>query len=229
MPGLTERAGGDAGSSEGWLEASQQAWEESMTRRLEDLRRVLRDRNLTHLATLTGSRLHEETLELDYWNRTIQVAWPALTASFADNGDPCSTFDNAMLMYYLSTADGTPLADRWIGFRELPDGAFYNQAFQGYSGNLLALRFGEQPHGMQEAASLLAGDRLPALAPVAYAFQPLPRIRLAAVLWPGDDEFAARASILFDAASHHYMTTDGLALLGSGLARRLLRAAPAGT
>jgi hypothetical protein len=52
-------------------------------------------------------------------------------------------------------------------------------------------------------------------------------VRLAAVLWEGDDEIAARAAILFDAAAGHYMPTDGLALLGSGLAGRLIRAAPA--
>jgi hypothetical protein len=34
--------------------------------------------------------------------------------------------------------------------------------------------------------------------------------------------------VLFDAASRHYMTTDGLALLGGGLAGRLARPAPAG-
>ena len=47
---------------------------------------------------------------------------------------------------------------------------------------------------------------------------------LAATLWLGDDEFPAKASVLFDAASGHYMTIDGLALLGSGLSRRLIKA-----
>ncbi|OGN89309.1 MAG: hypothetical protein A2Y88_04885 [Chloroflexi bacterium RBG_13_48_10] len=59
---------------------------------------------------------------------------------------------------------------------------------------------------------------------MAYAFLPLPRIRLASILYPGDDEFPARASVLFDAASSHYMTTDGLALLGAGLVGRLIKA-----
>ena len=47
-----------------------------------------------------------------------------------------------MILYYLSYADGTPLADRWIGYRELPDGTFYSQAFQGYSGDRLARHSG---------------------------------------------------------------------------------------
>jgi hypothetical protein len=50
-------------------------------------------------------------------------------------------------------------------------------------------------------------------------------VRIAVALWPGDEDFRSRASVLFDAAASHYMTTDGLALLGAGLARRLSRAA----
>lgn len=129
-----------------------------------------------------------------------------------------------MILYYLDTADGTSLSDRWIGFRELPDGAFYNQAFQGYSGDPLAKRFGENLGEFERAAVALEGTKLPDLTPYAYAFKPLPRLRLASALWPGDEEFPARASILFDAACSHAMTTDGLALLGSGLTRRLIRA-----
>jgi hypothetical protein len=132
-----------------------------------------------------------------------------------------------MLLYYLHTADGTDLADRWIGFRELPDGSFYNQAFQGYSGNRVAQHFGEDDVALHAAARQLGGFELPALAPVAYAFTPLPKIRMALALWPGDEDFPTRASVLFDANASHYMTTDGLALLGSGLARRVIRASQA--
>ena len=64
---------------------------------------------------------------------------------------------------------------------------------------------------------------LSALPGVAYAFQPLPRIRLASILYLGDEEFPARAMVLFDAAASHYMTTDGLALLGAGLVGRLVQ------
>ena len=86
--------------------------------------------------------------------------------------------------------------------------------------------YGLDPDLFHEAARALNGWRLPALAEFAYAFQPLPRVRLAAVLWPGDEDFPAKGSILFDGASSHYMTTDGLALLGSGLAGRLIKAKP---
>jgi hypothetical protein len=164
---------------------------------------------------------------LGYWQSTVRVLWPELTAVHAEDGKPCATFDQAMLLYYLNAADGAPLAGRWIGYRELPDGGFYHQAYQGYSGDRLARAFGDQPQTLARAAQALGGAAMDALGAPAYVFIPLPRLRLAAVLWPGDEEFAARGAVLFDAASSHYMTTDGLALLGGGLAGKLARWAPA--
>jgi hypothetical protein len=223
MSGLTGQAGGDRLPPHEKIERAHQSWERAMVRRIDELRSSLRERNLAHLTALVGAQLDESGLKFQYWLDEVFVRWPEIKAYAAGTGDALSTFDQAMLMYYLETADGAPLADRWIGFRELPDGAFYNQAFETYSGRPVAERFGDLPEHLAEAAEKLAGNRLPALAPQAYAFHPLPRIRLAIALWPGDEEFSSRASVLFDAASSHYMTTDGLALLGAGLARRLIR------
>jgi hypothetical protein len=101
---------------------------------------------------------------------------------------------------------------------------FYQQAFQGYSGDRLARRFGADPESFTRAGLAVGGKPVPELGGGCLAFDPLPAVRLAAILWPGDDEFAARASILFDAAAPHYLPTDGLALLGAGLTSRLLKA-----
>ena len=227
MAGLTEKAGGKESHSEEIIAKAQEAWQESMVRRLDELREKLRERDVHDIAARTDGRVEADTLRLTYWGQIVSLSWPALEAFNSPTGSPCSTFDTAMLLYYLNTADGSPLADRWIGFRELPDGGFYHQAFQGYSGNKIAKKFGGEPETYALAAKAIGGESLPALAPHAYLFHPLPRIRLAAALWPGDDEFPAKASVLFDASSHHYMTIDGLALLGAGLARRLIKASTA--
>lgn len=225
MSGLTGQAGGDQIPPNEKIERAHESWEKAMVRRIDELRANLRGRNLTQLASLVGAQLKQEGLQLDYWRSEIIVRWPELEVISSSSHEPLATFDQAMLMYYLDTADGCPLADRWIGFRELPDGNFYNQAFETYSGRPIAERFGEQPELLSHAASQMGGTSLPALAPQAFYFLPLPRVRVAAALWPGDEDFPSKASVLFDAAASHYMTTDGLALLGAGLARRLIRAA----
>lgn len=206
------------------IERAHQAWQESMLRQLEVLRAEIRATQPGRLAANCGGSLENQQIHLNYWGATIGISWPDLKVWNLSNGKECPVYDAGMVLYYLREADGTPMADRWVGYRELPGGSFYSQAFQGYSGDRLAHTYGEQVEVYSLAALSMDGVPLPALPGLAYAFQPLPRIRLASILYPGDEEFASRASVLFDAAASHYMTTDGLALLGSGLVGRLVRA-----
>jgi hypothetical protein len=224
VSGLTDKAGGEPASAQDRARQTQAAWQESMLAQLEALRAGIQTRSPLLVAERSGAELQGEALHLSYWGERVRLGWPGLEANWAETGQSLSTFDRAMLVYYLHQADGAPPAGRWIGFRELPHGAFYHQAFQGYSGRRLAGIFGQDPSAFDQACRALGGERLSGLAEHAWAFQPLPRLLLAAALWPGDEDFPAQASVLFDASSPHYLVTDGLALLGSGLASRLVKA-----
>jgi hypothetical protein len=126
------------------------------------------------------------------------------------------------LMHYLLTADGAAVADRWVAFRELPDGLFYAQAFAGHEEDVLAQHFGQDLAAFRAAAAAQRGQPLD-LADASFRFQALPRVAMAVLLWEGDDEFPARARILFDAHAGHYLPTEDLSGLGDWLAHRLVR------
>jgi len=224
MAGLTDQAGGMQVTGGEAIERAHQAWQESMSRQLDVLRGEVRGKHPGRLALDCGGILVDQKIQLNYWGQAVEISCDDWVARRLTDGTECSVYDGGMLLYYLRQADGTPLAERWIGYRELPGGSFYSQAFQGYTGDRLRRLFGEQPEAYIKAAQALDGVALTALPGLAYAFQPLPRIRLASILYLGDEEFPARASILFDAAACHYMTTDGLALLGAGLVGRLIGA-----
>jgi hypothetical protein len=228
MAGLTDQAEGKFVTGGEAIERAHLAWQESMLKQLDALRADILGTQPGRLAVNCGGSLKNQQIQFSYWGQAVAISLPDLRAWKLSDGSECSVYDAGMLLYYLRQADGTPMADRWIGYRELPGGSFYSQAFQGYSGDRLARTLGEKPDEYVRAAISLDGIALTGLPGMAYAFLPLPRIRLAAILYPGDEEFPARASILFDAAASHYMTTDGLALLGSGLAGRLIRAGSAG-
>lgn len=234
MAGLTDQAGGTPVSSGEAIERAHQAWEESMSRQLDVLRAEVQARQPGRLTANCGGSLVEQVhaantvagiqIQLAYWGQEVGISCSDWKVRRLANGAELSVYDTGMLLYYLREADGTPMAEHWIGYRELPGGSFYSQAYQGYTGDRLARTFGERPEMYIKAAEALGGVRLGTLPGEAYAFLPLPRIRLAAILYPGDEEFAARAAVLFDGAASHYMTTDGLALLGAGLAGRLIKA-----
>jgi hypothetical protein len=127
-----------------------------------------------------------------------------------------------VLLHYLLTANGTPPADRWLSFRELPDGLFYAQAFAGHAEGLLAEKLGANLDGFRRAAEALGGTCLD-LANAAYRFQAFPRLAVAVLLWEGDEDFPAQARILFDAHAGHYLPTEDLSGVGDWLAHRLVR------
>ncbi len=229
MAGLTDQAGGMKVTGGEAIERAHQAWQESMARQLDVLRAEVHAKHPGRLAVNCGASLVDQEIRLAYWGQPVGISCADLKARKISDGAECSVYDAGMLLYYLREADGTPIADRWIGYRELPGGSFYSQAFQGYSGDRLAKEYGEKLEAYANAARALEGVSLPALPGVAFAFLPLPRIRLATILYPGDEEFPARASVLFDLAASHYMTTDGLALLGAGLVGRLIQAGKART
>lgn len=205
--------------------------EQRFAQRLDELSAALADKNPLRIAEaagahyLPGNENHpgDGQLILTLWGRPIRIAGPEWEAYPAGEKQPLSAFDQALLLYYLTTADGEPLSGVWIAFSDLPDGRFYNQAFQGYTGKELARAFQDDRAGFERAAQALGGVRQP-LGDAAFAFQALPRVPLMAVFWQGDEDFPSACQVLFDAAASHYLPTDAYAILGSTLTRRLIKA-----
>ncbi len=134
------------------------------------------------------------------------------------------------VLHYLLTADGCPLADSWIAFRELPDGLFYAQAFARRAEQVLARAFAatdEAERGIADrrrAALALGGEPL-GLGNASFGFHAFPRVPVAVLLWTGDDEQPGEAGVLFDASAGHYLPAEDAAGLGEWLAHQLVRAA----
>ena len=99
------------------------AWNESFAPVLSELRDVLGKRTPERIAILSGVEWHAGTSEFRFhWLQTpYRIAWPALVAFPADDSTPCPANTQGLFLYYLATADGTPPAQRWIAFRELPE------------------------------------------------------------------------------------------------------------
>jgi hypothetical protein len=196
--------------------------------RIAELRQALVACDPIRLAADTGSDWHPQDdtggdFQLLLWKQPVQVAYPAWTAHKVASDQAVSSIDLALLLYYFKTADGVPLSGRWVSFADLPDGRFYNQAFQGYTGKQLARLFQDDRVAFEQAAQALGGIRQP-LGDASFAFQALPRVPLLAVYWQGDEDFPSTCQVLFDAAASHYLPTDAYAILGSTLTRRLIKA-----
>jgi len=165
-------------------------------------------------------------LRVEFLRREYVIDYAEWTVQRAEDGAAPSSFIQSLILTYLSTADGTPPIDRWVGFRELPNGLFYAQAFQGYTGAELMHNLDGDVTAFKQASEKLQGAAL-TIGDAGYAFQVLPHLKLAVVMWAGDDEFPAQAQVLFQESAPHYLVTEGLAIVGSLLIGQITKAAKA--
>ncbi|HET89539.1 MAG TPA: DUF3786 domain-containing protein [Chloroflexi bacterium] len=203
-------------------------WFDRLALVVEEARATLQARKPGKLALWSGCEQDEDgNFRLSFFWQEYIISGGEFTVRQADTGQEVSSFTCSLILTYLAVADGTTPSSRWIGFRELPDGMFYVQAFQGYTGGRLVRELEGGLEALRRAAQALGGEPLE-LGDVGYVFTVLPRVHLAVVYWQGDDEFPSQARVLFEDTAAHYMPTDGLAILGSQLVGRLLKAARTG-
>jgi len=191
--------------------------------RIDDLRAKLSAQSPSALANRCGAEYDAKTTSLRFlfFEHPVIVDFPDLVPVDIKTGMSLPVVTQALLLYYLISADETPLIRRWISFDSLPDGRFYRQAFQGYTGGELVRHFGNDLTAFMAAACKLDGVKM-SVGDAAFAFHALPRFMLAVVYYLGDDDFPPSCQILFDASAGHYLPTDVCAILGSMLTRMLL-------
>jgi hypothetical protein len=163
------------------------------------------------------------TFRVPFFGNPYEVDWPEGTIRRAGSDARVDIAIHILVLHYLLTADGTPLAAQWIAFRNLPGGLGYDGAFQGRANQRLARAFGTRQPAFEAAARSVGGEVL-IFGDASFSFRVFPRLWMAAVLHLADDEFPASANVLFDGAASHYLPTEDLAVLGGMLASLLCKA-----
>lgn len=120
-----------------------------------------------------------------------------------------------LILHYLVNANGAPVQGKWISFKELPDGAIYNEPFGRRAIKPMLNLFADKQEEFLRLAATLGGQQQK-LGDVSVTITPFPRVPITFVIWGGDDEFPASGNILFDASAHCYLPTEDYAMM-SGL------------
>ncbi len=203
-----------------------QEWRDKLAPVVNEARETLRQIKPDELALRSGcERDADGDFRLTFMGQEYIVSGADFTVRWAGSGDAAPSYSQSLILTYMVTADGTPSSDHWIGFRDLPDGMFYVRAFQAYTGARIVRELEGGIEAFRRAASKLEGEPLE-IGDAGYAFTILPRVRMALVYWEGDEEFPSQARVLFEESAAHYMCADGLAIMGSQLVGRLLKARP---
>lgn len=163
-------------------------------------------------------------IQVSFLNTRYEVRAPEgdveYAASEGTQKEP-ALWEKILVLHYLNQADGTPLAGRYISFKEIPDGRLYQPNFEKRAVAPLLAVFGSNP-GEALLSGQALGGRQVELGDLAITVPVFPRVPVTVVFWEPDEEFPARVTLLFDRSISHYLPTEDMVLASQMLAFRLV-------
>ena len=163
---------------------------------------------------------------LKYLNESYRITFPGGDISMAERDDEVPVATKIVLMHYLLTAGGLPVAGESVSFKELPGGTIYlepftNRVMRGFVGT-----FGKKVSSLVPAAEKLGG-RAVKLGSAAVVLDMFPNLPLTYVIWEGDEELPANGTVLFDKTAQYYLPTEDLVVVAAAGASLLGKTARA--
>ena len=168
----------------------------------------------------------EKAIIVTYLNRPYRVTITDTEISLQESPEAVPLRDKILLLHYLTQAKGTPLSNRVITFKELPEGGSYFPTYYKRAIKPLVDNFGHEPERLWEIARILGG-RPADYGDVAVTVEAFPCVPVTLVLWRGDDEFPPEGNILFDSSISDYLTTEDINVLCETIAWKLVKSAKA--
>jgi len=198
-----------------------------LKKRVEQLRRALKDRQPEQLALQTntsyqsGADTYGDFL-FPYWEEEVLLSTRDYIARYRITKEVLITIHQAMILFYFQDSKGSGTPKGWISFSELPNGQFYTSAFQGYTSKKLLQYFQRDYTAFQQAAQNIKGNAV-SFASIAYQVSILPRVSALIACWKGDRDISPSYRILFQDTVKYHLPTDACAILGSMITSKLIR------
>jgi hypothetical protein len=113
------------------------------------------------------------------------------------------------ILAYLINSQDLPLAQKLVAGNTLPGGQFFFRGQHGLPTQELEEAFGDNPEVLHQVSIQLGAERCE-FGDASISLYMLPRLPLTIVIWGRDEEFEARASILFDQTASSQLPLDAL-------------------
>jgi hypothetical protein len=163
----------------------------------------------------------EKAIILNHLNQSYRISFPEGEVSLTAGEKAITMRDKILILHYFTQAKGTPLSNKMITYKELPDGINYFPVFAKRAIQPLVTFFGSEPEQLLKTAEALGGSKAD-YGDVAVTINAFSRVPVTIVLWKGDAEFAPQGSLMFDSTISDYLTNDDIHTLCENIAWRLV-------
>jgi hypothetical protein len=168
-------------------------------------------------APMSGVTFDGDVFAIPVFNHVYTIRWPRCEVCAAGAAAPAPKMLGILLMHYLTQADGAPVANNWIAYRDLPGARLFEQKFANLVSHPMIERFGNSVDTFRQSALALGGQPMEGKGDAAFRFNALPRVPIASIFYCGEEGIPPSIKVLFDASAPHYLTTDDLVVLTSFL------------
>ena len=164
----------------------------------------------------------QKAITIAYLNQSYLITLPDVEISIMGKEKEVPLRDKILILHYLTQTKGTPLANKVISFKELPEGAGYFPTFYQRTIRPLVNYFGNEPHQLSAMARLLGGHEAD-YGDVAVTINVFRQTPITLVLWKGDKEFAPEGNVLFDGTISDYLPVEDIIVLSETTVRILIK------
>jgi hypothetical protein len=189
-------------------------------------RQQIKDLNLRERAEKSGAQFEEYPrgtggrISLILFNARYVIEVPDLTITATDK-KVISLVTKIILIHYLIKADGRPLSNQLVPYKEIPGGMLYAGVFAKRTVDPLVPVFSQSPDRFLDAG-LRMGGRRSEYGDISFILPALPRIPMTYILWKGDEEFPAAVQLLFDTSVEGYLALEDIVVLSEMATTRLI-------
>jgi hypothetical protein len=180
--------------------------------------------NLEERAKKAGANCEKgkegEKITLHFFSEPYHIQFPQLEF-YSPSKKVVSLVTRILLLHYLIRADGYPLTEKWVAYKDILGGLLYAGVFARRVTEPLQRRFGKSAQSFKETGIRSGGEPVE-IGDASFILRAFPYVPLQYVLWEGDEEFPPSVQLLFDASVDHYLTLEDMVVLGQVTTGRLI-------
>ena len=185
----------------------------------------LQQRDFNKVAKIRNVKYNEEKNEftIKVFNRDYILNCNDETIRRSDDSYVPSAETGVMIVNYLSfTETDIHRSNKWVSLKEIPNGGmmFYPAFYKSSIVNLIKT-FGEDSKSFKQCAQKLGGKEIK-MGDIAFEFEVFPKVFSRVVIWEGDDEIEASATVLFDSSVQFIMHVESIIGLGGYIVSKII-------
>ena len=190
-------------------------WREEL---IATLREEVATLHLSGIAAGIGGQMRDNALSLTCLGREFLIS-PEGEIRTTSRITP---WIKILLLHYIRTAGSGELSGTWVSYGELKGGMVKTSSFHRECEEPLRELFERDQGKVERILSRLGAERCGGF-PTEHAWRLslLPKIPVAILFWPAEEEFPSRTKILFDSTADRFLDAESLIFLVEGMVKNI--------